>query len=204
MKYLYFILLFAACHVAEKDKDVNLPITEFESLLNSYENFGKKSKKNNPNQDSILNQVILNGNLNSDLILDSVILVSNRNTNKSKLLFSCFPPMFLANYTEHVLIYDAGDLNSDGNNEIVVLDEGENSCWDQLKLYSIYKDKWIEKYSGTTYQCIDKKSYSLQKLNSKQTILVTYGNASDSIDQQSGDTIFNVKLNDAQNHVIKW
>lgn len=194
----------SACHAAEKDKDVNLPITEFESLLNSDENFGKKSKKSHSNQDSIIEQVVLKGNLNSDLILDSVILVSNRNTNKSKLLFSCFPPMILNHYIEHIIIYDAGDLNNDGNNEVVLLEEGENSCWDQLKLFSIIKDKWIEKYSGPTYQCIDKKSYSLQKLNSKQSILVTYGNASDSIDQQSGDTIFNVKLNDAQNHVIKW
>ena len=204
MKYIYIIVLLSACNGVQKNEEVNLPITEFESLLNSDENFGKKSYKSKSNHDSILQQVILNSNLNADLFIDSITLVSNRNTNKSKLLFSCFPPLMLENYTEHLIVYDAGDLNNDGNNEIVILEEGENSCWDQLKLFTINKDKWFVKYSGPTYQCIDKKSYSLQKLNPKQTMLVTYGNASDSIDLESGDTIFNVKLNDAQNHVIKW
>jgi hypothetical protein len=102
-----------------------------------------------------------------------------------------------------IRLKDIGDLNGDGKHEIMMTLQAEESCWDEVKLYS-YLDAWVEKYNGLTYQCTENNNYRFTRIDDKTVQLVTYGVNKDSIDLEIGDTLENVIPNALNTHIISW
>ena len=134
---------------------------------------------------------------------DTARAISYARRHQTEIHFSCFKTLVLNHFLTELQITDAGDLNGDGKHEILLLEQGEESCWDNLKLFSL-NDEWVEKYTGLTYQCIEKPMYQFTKLNDKTIQLITFGYSKDSIDAVSGDTLEQVLPNQQRVHLINW
>ncbi len=190
-----------------KDRDVTAaayPIGDAKEWLDGDENFGVRHGKGGKSKDSVQRLFTLFNDLNNDGKVDTATALSFPHQHKTVISFTCFKPLTLQHKIEALQLTDAGDLNGDGLHEIMIMQQGSESCWDNLKLYSLNNDTWIEKYSGMTYQCLEKPMYRFTKLNDKTIQIYTYGESRDSIDQSSGDTLEQVLPNEQRVHIIKW
>lgn len=199
------LIAFASCR--QKDNDtgtVAYPVGNAADWLNGDENFDVRHYKGGKSKDSASTLFTLYNDLNNDAVTDTVKVVTYPAQHRTVVYFSCFKSLELNQDMEEMQVTDAGDLNGDGLHEIMLLLQGSESCWDNLKLYSINAGNWVEKYSGMTYQCIEKPKYSFTKLNDKTIQIYTFGESRDSIDTVSGDTLEQVLPNEQRVHIIKW
>lgn len=200
---LCFILL-ASCRQGDQKPPFALyPIGDAEEWLNDDENFGVKRYKGGKHKDSAETIFTLYNDLNNDGVRDTATAILNHKRHITEIYFSCFPKLSLNQFVEELQLTDAGDLNGDGKHEVLVLQQGSESCWDNLRLFT-YNELWTEKYSGLTYQCIERPMYQFTKLNDKTISIRTFGESRDSIDAESGDTLEQVLPNEQRVHIINW
>lgn len=197
---LFFLF---GCEQGKQYSTEKYPIGNAEEWLNGDENFGKNQKQQNKKLDTAQLVYSLYSDLNNDGIIDTAEAIINNKTRVTEIRFSCFKAIRLNYLIKELVLNDAGDLNNDNKHEIVIMQQGSESCWDNLKLYSL-ADNWQEKYSGVTYQCTDKPTYSFSKLNSRTLQLITLGNSTDSIDASTGDTLEQILPNEQKVHLIKF
>ncbi len=198
------LLCVVSCKQTENDSStVMYPIGDASEWLNSDENFGAKHRKGAKNSDSTETLFTLYADYNNDGIRDTAQAISYSNRHQTEIHFSCFPALVLNQFCDELQITDAGDLNGDGKHEILLLLQGSESCWDNLKLFSL-GNTWIEKYTGITYQCVERPMYQFTKLNDKTIQITTFGESRDSIDAISGDTLEQVLPNLQRVHLINW
>lgn len=203
--FSFILVLSASCGQKENDAaSAVYPIGDASEWLNGDENFGVRHWNGQKSKDSLSTLFTLFNDLNNDGIIDTAKAINYRLRHQTIIHFTCFKPLVLKHDIEELQISDAGDLNSDGQHEIIVLQEGSESCWDNLKLYSLIANEWVEKYSGMTYQCIEKPMYRFTKLNDKTIQIFTFGESKDSIDSKSGDTLEQVLPNQQRVHTINW
>jgi len=200
----FLFTLFCSCKknnkaiVASVDND-----TDVLELLNPDDNFSEKKSKKNKKKDSIETSIVVFNDLNNDGINDTAFLVYNAQQNHTVIEFSRMPGLIIEKNSSKIRLKDIGDLNGDGKHEIMMTLQAEQSCWDEVKLYS-YMDTWVEKYNGLTYQCTENNNYQFTKINDKTVQLITYGVNKDSIDLTVGDTLENVIPNARMEHLITW
>ncbi len=201
-----FVLLSFICSCQKNNKAIavndNNDIDPAE-LLNPDDNFTEKKAKKVRKKDSIETSFVAFNDLNRDGINDTAFLVYNNMRKQTSIMFSSLKGMILENNSSKIRLKDIGDLNGDGKNEIMMTLQSEQSCWDEVKLYS-YMDTWVEKYNGLTYQCTENNNYQFSRIDDKTVKLVTYGLNKDSFDQELGDTLENVIPNARLEHLITW
>ncbi len=198
------LLCVVSCKRTDSEKSlVQYPIGDASEWLNGDENFGVRKWKGGKINDSTSTLFTLYNDLNGDGIRDTTEAISYSFSHQTEIHFSCFPSLILNQYVTEMQITDAGDLNNDGKHEILLLLQGSESCWDNLKLFS-FADRWVEKYTGMTYQCVEKPMYQFTKLNDKTIQITTIGESRDSIDAVSGDTLEQVLPNQQRVHLINW
>ncbi len=198
------MLLVVSCKQTENDTSAKVfPVGDTAEWLNTDENFSAKNRQGNNSENSPDTIFTLYNDLNNDGTRDTAIAISFAKSQHTEIHFSCFKPLILNDYLTELQITDAGDLNEDGKHEILILQEGSESCWNNLKLYS-FNGVWSEKYSGMTYQCVEKPMYQFTKLNDKTIQMITYGYSKDSVDVVSGDTLEQVLPNQQMVHIIRW
>ena len=201
---LTLILSFCSCHknnkatVAAANND-----SEKLELLNPDDNFSAKKTKKTKKKDSIEVSSVAFSDLNKDGVPDTAFMVHNTNSKQTLITFSGMPGSILEKNSQRIRLKDIGDLNGDGKHEIMMTLQAEQSCWDEVKLYS-YLDTWVEKYNGLTYQCTEDNNYRFTRIDDKTIQLITYGINKDSIDQEIGDTLENVIPNAKNTHIITW
>lgn len=207
MKYLWLLALLPFTFSCKKNRtsdeayspdDMNL-----KELINSDEYFKTKKKKYNQGADSLETKIVELEDINLDGIKDTAWIVYNNLNSVYKVKFSCFPGTITESKSSELLIKDVGDLNNDGKHEILFFLKSEESCWDEIKLYS-YGDRWVEKYNGLTYQCTENNNYQFRKLNDNTVQIMTYGVNKDSIDISNGDTLENIIPNARNLQTIHW
>lgn len=207
MKYLWLLALLPLTFSCRKNRstdevyspdDMNL-----KELINSDEYFKTKKKKSNRGSDSLEVKIVELEDINLDGIKDTAWIVYNNLNSVYKVKFSCFSGTITESKSSELLIKDVGDLNNDNKHEILFFLKSEESCWDEIKLYS-YIDKWVEKYNGLTYQCTENNNYQFRKLNDNTVQIMTYGVNKDSIDVANGDTLENIIPNAKNLQTIHW
>ncbi|HEY1045369.1 MAG TPA: hypothetical protein VGF79_02950 [Bacteroidia bacterium] len=207
MKYLWLLALLPLTFSCRKNRsadevyspdDMNL-----KELINSDEYFKTKKKSSNRGSDSLEVKIVELEDINLDGIKDTAWIVYNNLNSVYKVKFSCFPGTITESKSSELLIKDVGDLNNDNKHEILFFLKSEESCWDEIKLYS-YIDKWVEKYNGLTYQCTENNNYQFRKLNDNTVQIMTYGVNKDSIDITNGDTLENIIPNAKNLQTIHW
>ncbi len=203
---LICITCFCSCNKNNKATvtDIaNQTDSDVAELLNPDENFSEKKSRKAKKKDSLETSFVAFSDLNRDGKNDTAFLIFNNKQNQTTIYFSGLPGQIIEKNNSKIRLKDIGDLNGDGKNEIMMTLLADQSCWDEVKLYS-YLDTWVEKYNGLAYQCIEDNSYQFSKVNSNTVKLITYGVNKDSIDQEIGDTLENVIPNARMEHLISW
>lgn len=202
--FLIVLILPFACKKSKKpSNDASYKGIDLSEVLETDDFFNSKKQKIGSAKDSIEKVIVGLGDINNDGKDDSAIIEYNNLTSIYKIRFSCVKATIAQSNVSQLSIKDIGDLNNDGFHEIMLFLQSEESCWDVIKLYS-YKDEWVEKYDGLTYQCTDNNNYQFRKLNDKTVQLITYGINRDSIDLSSGDTLENIIPNAPNSNLITW
>jgi hypothetical protein len=204
LTFLVLISLFCSC------KKNNKPVvaaevsdTDVSELLNPDDNFSEKKSRKAKKKDSTEISIVSFGDLNKDGVNDTAFLTYHNYLHETSIRFSGLPGEIVEKNISRIKLKDIGDLNGDGRHEIMMTLQAEESCWDEVKLYS-YLDNWVEKYNGLTYQCVEDNNYQFSRVDEHTIRLVTYGMNKDSIDLENGDTLENVIPNAKQEHLIKW
>jgi hypothetical protein len=201
---ILFVSVFCSCKKNNKTiVAVPQSATDVSELLNPDDNFKEKKTKKSKKKDSIEISFIAFRDLNADGVDDTAFMVHNNNSKVTSISFSRMPGAIIEPNGSRIRLKDIGDLNNDGKHEIMLTLQAEQSCWDEVKLYS-YLNHWVEKYNGLTYQCTEGNNYQFRKIDNKTVQLVTYGLNKDSIDQEIGDTLENVIPNARLEHLITW
>lgn len=175
---------------------------DLKELMASDEYFRiRQSSGGKSGRDSV--RILELNDINSDGTRDTAYISYNENNSRYKIRFSCFKdPIVLDNIAE-LHLKDIEDLNEDGVHEIMLFLQSEESCWDEIRLYS-HVGKWVEKYNGLTYQCTENNNYQFRKIDKHTVELSTYGLNRDSIDAELGDTLENIVPNALNRNLIKW
>jgi hypothetical protein len=179
---------------------------DLSDVLNTDDYFKTKKKRNGSAKDSVEIKLIDLSDINSDGKNDSAFIIYNNFNSRYTIRFTCFDAIIEQGNVFELQIKDIGDLNNDGNHEIILFLQSEESCWDEIKLYS-YVGQWVEKYNGLTYQCTNNSNstnYQFRKINDRTVQLTTYGINKDSIDISSGDTLENIIPNAPNANIITW
>lgn len=210
MTRLYLLLLLPFLLSCEKNNkssnNASIDGVDLNDVLNTDDYFKAKKRKAGSAKDSIQTRIVDLNDINSDGIKDTAFIRYNTLNSVYKVSFTCFPGLIHQGNVAELLIKNIGDLNNDGNSEIMFFLQSEESCWDEIKLYSFTNNKWSEKYNGLTYQCTNTSNtnYQFRKLNEHTVQLITYGINKDSIDIISGDTLENIIPNAQNSNLIVW
>jgi hypothetical protein len=207
MRTLTIIALIVFCVSCKKNNKTAAaaPVNDSDvsELLSPDDNFKEKKSRKNKKKDTVEISFIAFRDLNNDGIRDTAFLVHNLIRKVTTINFSGIQGAIVEKNGSKIHLKDIGDLNNDGKHEIMMTLQAEESCWDEVKLYS-YLDNWVEKYNGLTYQCTENNNYQFRKIDDKTVQLVTYGLNKDSIDSEIGDTLENVIPNARMEHLIRW
>ena len=201
-----FLLLIWSCNkskpIANNEDFIDLDLSE---LMSSDDYFKLKKRNTNSKSDSIVYRVMQMHDINNDGIADTAIVEYNQLNSKYKIKFSCYKDFISLENISELQLKDMNDLNGDGHHEMMLFIQSEESCWDEIRLYS-WVDKWIEKYNGLTYQCTENNNnnYQFRKIDNHTVQLTTYGINKDSIDAVYGDTLENIIPNALNTHMITW
>jgi hypothetical protein len=210
MKQVILLLLLPLLFSCKKNGSTSNMATsegiDLSDVLNTDDYFKTKKKRNGSAKDSVEIRLIELSDINSDGKNDSAFIIYNNFNSKYTIRFTCFDAIIEQGNVFELQIKDIGDLNNDGNHEIILFLQSEESCWDEIKLYS-YVGQWVEKYNGLTYQCTNNSNstnYQFRKINDRTVQLTTYGINKDSIDISSGDTLENIIPNAPNANIITW
>ncbi len=189
-------------------KDVNTPLSidtnTQNDWLNKDENFNSNSKVSNktPLDSFFLNDTTI------QLTSTSVDTLWGINIEKNtiKIIFSNknITPLLLKNTSKQIQIIATEDLNQDGFNELIVVDNGTEGCWDRIQMYAYVKNKWTEKFNRITYGCGENGLYKIEKKSTKLSEIITYGISEEQIDTLTGDTLENIIPTAIQRSLIKF
>jgi len=203
---IWCALVFLSCSknqpVIQNQKALDMDLS---NIIQSDEYFKLKKKSGKSTSDSILKKTLYFKDINGDAIDDTIVIAYNILNSRYNILFSCYPDNITLDNINEIQIKDISDLNGDNFHEMLLFIQSEESCWDEIKLYS-WNQHWIEKYSGLTYQCTENtnQNYQFKKLDENKVLLTTYGVNKDSIDVVLGDTLENIIPNALNTHVITW
>lgn len=204
---LLFLLPFVSCKKGGNASNAGTSDgIDLSDVLNTDDYFKTKKKRNGSAKDSVEIRIIELSDINNDGKNDTAFIIYNNFNSRYKIQFTCFDDLIEQGNVSELLIKDIGDLNNDGNHEIILFLQSEESCWDEIKLYS-YVGKWVEKYNGLTYQCTNNSgstNYQFRKINDRTVQLITFGINRDSIDVNSGDTLENILPNAPNANLITW
>ena len=178
---------------------------DLSDLMNSDDYFKQKRSNSNNKSDSVKYRTVYLNDINSDGVSDTATIEYNQLNSKYKIKFSCYNDFIGLENISGLQLKDMNDLNEDGFHEILLFIQSEESCWDEIRLYS-WVDKWVEKYNGLTYQCTEKNNnnYQFRKIDNRTVLLTTFGINKDSIDAVYGDTLENILPNALNTHTITW
>ncbi len=203
---LLFILILFSCKkkqspsVAEDSAELDLS-----GIFDTDDYFKQKRKPGNKGADSLQRRLVGLNDINNDGIKDTAIIVYNEINSRYKISFSCYDGFISLGNIAELQVKDMSDLNGDGHSEIMLFLQSEESCWDEIRLYS-WLGKWVEKYNGLTYQCTENNNnnYQFRKIDDHTVQLTTYGVNRDSFDAELGDTLENIIPNAMNSHLITW
>ena len=178
---------------------------DLSAIIQSDDYFKMKRKQGNSTADSVTKTTLFFKDINGDAIDDTIVIAYNVLNSRYNIHFSCYPDNISLENINELQIKDISDLNGDKFHEMLLFIQSEESCWDEIKLYS-WNQRWVEKYSGLTYQCTENtnQNYQFRKLDDHKVLLTTYGINKDSIDSELGDTLENIIPNALNTHVITW
>lgn len=167
--------------------------------------FKQKRKSGRKGADSLQHRMVELRDINSDGTSDTAFIVYNEINSRYKISFSCYEGSISLGNIAELQVKDMSDLNGDGHSEIMLFLQSEESCWDEIRLYS-WLGKWVEKYNGLTYQCTEdnQNNYQFRKIDEHTVQLTTYGVNRDSFDAELGDTLENIIPNAMNSHLISW
>ncbi|MEZ4805124.1 MAG: hypothetical protein R2852_06495 [Bacteroidia bacterium] len=197
------ILSMASCKKHEKVNKQDVSTFDVSEIINSDDYFGLKPKDKEPKREGLTIELMQLNDINGDGIKDSVWIKHNEHNHVYTLNFSCYPDFIQIDHMMNVQIKDMNDLNGDQHHELMLFLQSDESCWDEIRLFS-WTGKWEEKYKGLTYQCSETNQYQFRKLDDKTIQLTTYGVNRDSIDLETGDTLEYVVPNAENVHLIEW
>lgn len=201
-----FLLLIFSCNktkpIVNADDSIDLDLAD---LMSSDDYFKQKRHNSKGKSDSIVSRIVYLSDINADGISDTATIEYNQLNSKYKIKFSCYNDFIGLENISELQLKDMNDLNGDGFHEIMLFIQSEESCWDEIRLYS-WVDKWVEKYNGLTYQCTENNNnnYQFRKIDNHTVQLTTYGVNRDSIDAVYGDTLENIIPNALNMHTITW
>lgn len=210
MKRVFFLLLTPLLFACQKGGSTSNGAggegIDLSDVLNTDDYFRTKKKHSGSAKDSVEIRIVELSDINNDGKADSAFIEYNNFNSRFKIRFTCFDDLIEQGNVFELSIKDIGDLNNDGNHEIILFLQSEESCWDEIKLYS-FVGHWVEKYNGLTYQCTNNSgstNYQFRKINDRTVQLITYGINKDSIDISSGDTLENIIPNAPNANLITW
>lgn len=202
---LLILTIFVSCKKNKiKANDADIVEVDLTDILTTDDYFKKKTASTK-GADSLRIRIVELNDINHDGIKDTASIEYNEINSKYKISFSCFDRSIFLENIAGLQVKDVSDLNDDGFNEILLFLQSEESCWDEIRLYS-WINEWVEKYEGLTYQCSEdnQNNYHFRKINSHTVQLSTYGINKDSIDVELGDTLENIIPNALNTHTINW
>lgn len=202
---LLLLLIFSCSKskpIVNKGDSIDLDLSE---LMSSDDYFKLKKRNSGNKSDSILSRTVFLTDINNDGQADTATIEYNQLNSKYKIKFNCYKDFISIENISELQIKDMNDLNGDGHHEIMLFIQSEESCWDEIRLYS-WVEKWVEKYNGLTYQCTEKNNnnYQFRKIDNHTVLLTTFGVNKDSIDAVYGDTLENIIPNALNRHTITW
>jgi hypothetical protein len=203
--YLAFFSMAIACNNNNKTienetvEDINI-----NELIGSDDYFKPKVTSVRKSKDSLEYKSYEIGDIDNDGTMDSANIIFNHELNQYKVSIGSFNGLITENNSSQILVKDVGDLNGDSKHEILVFLQSEESCWDEIKLYSYIENNWVLKYDGLTYQCTENNNYSFRKIDDKTIQFTTYGINKDSVDMENGDTLENIIPNGTNTETIIW
>jgi len=203
---IWCVLLLGACTKNQSVVQNQTPLDmDLSAIIQSDDYFRMKRKNGNTGADSISKKTLFFKDINGDAIDDTIVIAYNVLNSRYNIHFSCYPDNITLENINEIQIKDISDLNGDKFHEMLLFIQSEESCWDEIKLYS-WNQHWVEKYSGLTYQCTENtnQNYQFRKLDEHKVLLTTYGINKDSIDAVLGDTLENIIPNALNTHVITW
>jgi hypothetical protein len=201
-----FLLMVFSCSksspIVNTADSIDLDLSD---IMNSDDYFKQKRHYSSSKSDSIVSRLVYLNDINIDGVADTVTIEYNQLNSKYKIKFSCFKDFISLENISELQLKDMNDLNGDGFHEIMLFIQSEESCWDEIRLYS-WVDEWIEKYNGLTYQCTEKNNnnYQFRKIDNHTVQLTTFGINKDSVDAVYGDTLENIIPNALNTHTITW
>lgn len=202
---LLLLLIFSCSKskpIVNNGDSIDLDLSE---LMSSDDYFKLKKRNSGNKSDSILSRTVFLTDINNDGQADTATIEYNQLNSKYKIKFNCYKDFISIENISELQIKDMNDLNGDGHHEIMLFIQSEESCWDEIRLYS-WVEKWVEKYNGLTYQCTEKNNnnYQFRKIDNHTVLLTTFGVNKDSIDAVYGDTLENIIPNALNRHTITW
>ena len=203
---IWLALVFWSCTKNQSVVQNQPPLDmDLSAIIQSDDYFKMKRKQGNSTADSVTKTTLFFKDINGDAIDDTIVIAYNVLNSRYNIHISCYPDNISLENINELQIKDISDLNGDKFHEMLLFIQSEESCWDEIKLYS-WNQRWVEKYSGLTYQCSENtnQNYQFRKLDDHKVLLTTYGINKDSIDSELGDTLENIIPNALNTHVITW
>lgn len=196
-------VLFIACKKSGSKPVVSNERLDLSEVLYTDDYFKSNKTKVSKPSDSLQKSFVELQDVNADGVPDTAYITKNILNGKINIRFNFVNSRITESNANELFVKSVGDLNGDGIHEIMTLLQSEESCWDEVKLYS-YKEQWVEKYDGLTYQCTDQNNYRFRKIGDKLVEFTTYGINKDSIDITNGDTLESIIPNAPNTHLIQW
>jgi hypothetical protein len=203
--YLACLSVAIACNNGNKTteneaiEDINI-----NELIGSDDYFKPKITSVRKPKDSLEFKSYEIGDVDEDGKMDSALITFNHELNQYKVVIGSLQGIITEINSSQILVKDVGDLNGDSKHELLIFLQSEESCWDEIKLYSYIDNNWVLKYNGLTYQCTENNNYSFRKIDDNTIQFTTYGINKDSVDIENGDTLENIIPNGTNTETIIW
>lgn len=204
LPFLLLLILFMACHNKENPsttKELSINLDDKNDWLNQDETF-EKSEVNIENDTTPIDtrkEIVFISDINNDGNKDTVWRTLKE--GNQQLFFSCSSnPLVIAGQMPYKFI-NAGDLNYDNYNEIVLIEEISEGCWAELLVYSLVNE-WQLKLKTITSLCAGDFYFKSENIDKRNAQFISYGYKKDSI--QNNDTIEIIAPNTPVVHTLSW